>query len=398
MYCLAGLTEQDEDLARRVYCLLHLPPAPAGGCGAADPAQLRARLAGGQACAARSSRSRTCLLFAAARAVIADNPRPRGASRVARIERPDEGEDGGPTGLSNELAMAIGRLHGRERDALALRFGAELSIGEIAELLDRTPAEVKQRLARGVRGLIELGVLPKESRARSSAAKRPGAGGAKGARPSSARPATRASDDLEARSWGGASPSGPAATRASSPAPGAGRCARSSSPDAVEALRLRPVDVGIELVGEAPRLACDRQSLGGGQPAPQPVGDRGERGDGEQEREEGAHSAFALGRGDGLGSASASVRLSLVGGPVGVGEVGRRLALRPSAFSACAARPPGSADPPPAAVPAAISTRAAAAAVRGLLEVLVALGRSRRDRDRRRSRSPASARRPRRRR
>ena len=76
--------------------------------------------------------------------------------------------------------MAIGRLHGRERDALALRFGAELSVGEIAELLDRTPADVKQRLARGVRGLIELGVLPKEASPRKSAAKRPGAGGSKG--------------------------------------------------------------------------------------------------------------------------------------------------------------------------------------------------------------------------
>jgi hypothetical protein len=88
--------------------------------------------------------------------------------------------------------MAIGRLHRRERDALALRFGGELTIGEIAELLDQTPAEIKQRLARGVRSLIELAVLPDQSRAskpavrrprpagpRISAAKRPGAGGSK---------------------------------------------------------------------------------------------------------------------------------------------------------------------------------------------------------------------------
>jgi predicted RNA polymerase sigma factor len=77
------------------------------------------------------------------------------------------------------LAMAIGRLHGRERDALALRFGAELSIGEIAELLDRTPADIKQRLARGVRDLISLGVLPKQSPPRRSAAKRARARGPK---------------------------------------------------------------------------------------------------------------------------------------------------------------------------------------------------------------------------
>ena len=72
--------------------------------------------------------------------------------------------------------MAIGRLHGRERDALALRFGAGLAVGEIAELIDRTPAQVKQRIARGVRTLLELGVLPREAEGGSSAAQRPGAG------------------------------------------------------------------------------------------------------------------------------------------------------------------------------------------------------------------------------
>jgi DNA-directed RNA polymerase specialized sigma24 family protein len=121
-------------------------------------------------------------VFAAARAVIAENPRPRGASRVTP-EGDAEGEDGIPTRLGNKLTMAIGRLHGRERDTLALRFGAELSVGEIAELIDRTPAEVKQRLARGVRTLIELGVLPKEGQMRKSAAKRPGAGGSKQGEP-----------------------------------------------------------------------------------------------------------------------------------------------------------------------------------------------------------------------
>lgn len=114
-------------------------------------------------------------LFAAARAVIAENPRPRGATKVA--PRPDqpEADDGGRPRLSNELTIALGRLHGRERDALALRFGAELSIGEMAELLDRTPADIKQRLARGVRNLIQLGVLPKEAPP-GSPAERTGAG------------------------------------------------------------------------------------------------------------------------------------------------------------------------------------------------------------------------------
>jgi DNA-directed RNA polymerase specialized sigma24 family protein len=113
-------------------------------------------------------------LFAAARAVIAENPRPRGATRVGPPQDQPEGTDGGRPQLSNELTIAIGRLHGRERDALALRFGAELSIGEIAVLLDRTPADIKQRLARGVRNLIQLGVLPKEA-APGSPPKRTGA-------------------------------------------------------------------------------------------------------------------------------------------------------------------------------------------------------------------------------
>jgi DNA-directed RNA polymerase specialized sigma24 family protein len=105
-------------------------------------------------------------VFGAARAVIAENPRRRGASRVGPK---GSAEEGGATGISNELTVAIGRLHGRERDALALRFGAKLSVSDIAELLGRPPAEVKQRLARGTRMLLQLGVLPKEDGRRGSA-------------------------------------------------------------------------------------------------------------------------------------------------------------------------------------------------------------------------------------
>jgi DNA-directed RNA polymerase specialized sigma24 family protein len=112
-------------------------------------------------------------VFAAARAVIAENPRQRGAVRVSASTSTGM-RGGGSSGLSDPMALAIGRLHGRERDALALRFGAELSIGEIAQLLDRTPADVKQRLARGIRSLIGLGLLAKEG---GSAAEGTGAGG-----------------------------------------------------------------------------------------------------------------------------------------------------------------------------------------------------------------------------
>ena len=115
-------------------------------------------------------------VFAAARAVIAENPRQRGAIKVSGPQQTDA--VAGPTGLSNELAIAIGRLHGREREALALRFGGELSVGEIAHLIDRSPADVKQRVARGVRTLLQLGVVPKDVDARSST-KRTGAGSTK---------------------------------------------------------------------------------------------------------------------------------------------------------------------------------------------------------------------------
>jgi DNA-directed RNA polymerase specialized sigma24 family protein len=124
----------------------------------------------------RTDRADTELpVFTAARAVISENPRPRRATRVDPSRRED---DTASTGLGDSVAMAIGRLGGRERDALALRFGADLSIGEIGELLDRTPADVKQRLARGTRMLLDLGVLPKEGPKKSSAAQRPGAGSA----------------------------------------------------------------------------------------------------------------------------------------------------------------------------------------------------------------------------
>jgi DNA-directed RNA polymerase specialized sigma24 family protein len=185
------LTAQGEDLTRRVYAYfifrLRQPRE------AERLARLSFERVWEEARLSREVEQEPDLpTFAAARAVITDNPLGHGVSRIGASRPADGGADGDPTALSNDLAMAIGRLHRRERDALALRFGGELTIGEIAELLDQTPAEIKQRLARGVRGLIELGVLPNQSRAskpaarppgfagsRNSTAKRPGAGGSK---------------------------------------------------------------------------------------------------------------------------------------------------------------------------------------------------------------------------
>jgi DNA-directed RNA polymerase specialized sigma24 family protein len=174
---MAPVNAQDEDLARRVYAYFIFRLRQPGD--AERLTRLSFERVWEEAKLSREVEQEPDMpVFAAARAVIADNPRPRGASKVAAARAWGQGE--GRTGLSNELAMAIGRLHGRERDALALRFGAELSVGEIAALIDRTPGEVKQRLARGVRALRELGVLPKQSQQRKSAAKRPRSRGAKG--------------------------------------------------------------------------------------------------------------------------------------------------------------------------------------------------------------------------
>jgi RNA polymerase sigma-70 factor (ECF subfamily) len=63
--------------------------------------------------------------------------------------------NGVPTavGLEPELARAIDRLPQRDREILALRYGAELTGPEIAELTGLTLANVQQILSRSVRRL-----------------------------------------------------------------------------------------------------------------------------------------------------------------------------------------------------------------------------------------------------
>jgi DNA-directed RNA polymerase specialized sigma24 family protein len=168
-------TNPDEELAKRVYAYFIFrlrQPADAERLTRLTFERIREAENMG-----RADKGDTELpVFAAARAVIADSPRPR---RAMRVDARDSKGESASTGLSGSVAMSIGRLQGRERDALALRFGADLSVGEIAELLDRTPADIKQRLARGTRMLLDLGVLPKEGPRRVSAAQRTGARGPK---------------------------------------------------------------------------------------------------------------------------------------------------------------------------------------------------------------------------
>ena len=280
--------------------------------------------------------------------------------------------------------MAIGRLHGREREALALRFGAELSVGEIAELIDRTPAEVKQRLARGVRMLIELRGIAEGGRARKSAAKRPGAGGSE-----QGKAEKREADRARARAtWtprsGAPRPDGPAATRASRPGGGAGRCARSSSPTRSNA-RPRPGRRTAPARRRALRPDASvgqlaRRGRAGG--AARMRSPRARRED-QQEREQEAHSAVTVGREeDWTGGLGIGWAFSCSGGRFALASAAAALPSAPSwsrawvALDGLACR--GAAAP---AAPAVVRT-AAAAAVRYLLEVLVALRRPGRDRDR----------------
>jgi RNA polymerase sigma-70 factor (ECF subfamily) len=68
-------------------------------------------------------------------------------------------EDAG-VGLSAELAEALAELTARERELIALRFGADMSGAEIAKLLDLSLANVHQILSRSLRKMrstIEAG-------------------------------------------------------------------------------------------------------------------------------------------------------------------------------------------------------------------------------------------------
>jgi RNA polymerase sigma-70 factor (ECF subfamily) len=58
-----------------------------------------------------------------------------------------------PPGISPELETALAQLDGRERDLLALRYGAELSGREIAAITELSVANVQQILARALRKL-----------------------------------------------------------------------------------------------------------------------------------------------------------------------------------------------------------------------------------------------------
>jgi RNA polymerase sigma factor (sigma-70 family) len=106
---------------------------------------------------ARRASARTWLL-AIARNLLIDHYRADRSSAHAPLEDvPDAAmATGGPDaslGVSPELADALGTLGDREREIIALRYGADLNGPEIAELCDLTLANVQQILSRSLRRL-----------------------------------------------------------------------------------------------------------------------------------------------------------------------------------------------------------------------------------------------------
>jgi len=122
-------------------------------------------------------------LIAIARNLLIDHYR-HGASK--RRERPLEPEDGdetkhviesspqGKLGISPELERALSRLRDRERELVALRFGAELTGPEIAMLTGLSLANVQQILSRSLRRLrAELESVESEQAPQRARKRRP---------------------------------------------------------------------------------------------------------------------------------------------------------------------------------------------------------------------------------
>lgn len=104
-------------------------------------------------------------LMAIARNLLVDHYRRAGSEREEPID-PEDAEQSGPPadspqeaglGISPELEEALSRLDKRQCELIALRFGADLTGPEIAELTGLTLTNVQQILSRSLRRLrLEL--------------------------------------------------------------------------------------------------------------------------------------------------------------------------------------------------------------------------------------------------
>jgi RNA polymerase sigma-70 factor (ECF subfamily) len=100
--------------------------------------------------------SASAWLLTIARNLFIDHVRASRPDRVQSVSEADaEGlratTDRPSVGLDPELERALGSLSARERELIALRFGADLSGAEIASLTGLTLANVQQILSRSLR-------------------------------------------------------------------------------------------------------------------------------------------------------------------------------------------------------------------------------------------------------
>jgi RNA polymerase sigma factor (sigma-70 family) len=101
-------------------------------------------------------------LFTIARNALIDHRRRDRSSAHASLSHGDVSEGELPSrpgpeeerlGPSPELVAGLRRLRSRDREVLALRFGADLPVAEIAEVLGLSVANVQQILSRSLRKL-----------------------------------------------------------------------------------------------------------------------------------------------------------------------------------------------------------------------------------------------------
>lgn len=97
-------------------------------------------------------------LMTIARNLLIDHYRGEGSVRVEPLDEVGEERLGSVVpepdlGIEPDLAAALGALSQRDREVIALRFGADLSGPEIAALADLSLANVQQILSRSLRRL-----------------------------------------------------------------------------------------------------------------------------------------------------------------------------------------------------------------------------------------------------
>jgi RNA polymerase sigma factor (sigma-70 family) len=105
------------------------------------------------------SEARTWLLVIARNTYIDSRRRQSARPRETPIEELDLGgaeDTEARLGVEPELAAAIRRLSRREREAIALRFGGDLRVAEVAEVLGVSVANAQQILSRALKQLRSM--------------------------------------------------------------------------------------------------------------------------------------------------------------------------------------------------------------------------------------------------